>query len=98
MASKKIITGGGTHGDGVQLGEAATDKVGLWGATPVVQPSGATQAAITDSSGGTASDTIADVPASYNEAQLANAFATLAAKYNALRTALVAAGIIKGSA
>jgi hypothetical protein len=41
-------------------------------------------AELTDSSGGTASDTIADVPAAYNEATLANQIASLAAKINAL--------------
>lgn len=30
--------------DGAQVGKSATEKVGLWGATPVVQPSGANQA------------------------------------------------------
>lgn len=39
---------------------------------------------LTDSSGGTASDTIVDVPAAYTEATLANQIASLAAKVNAL--------------
>ena len=39
---------------------------------------------LTDNSGGTASDTIADVPAAYTEATLANQIASLAAKVNAL--------------
>lgn len=39
---------------------------------------------LTDSSGGTASNTLADVEASYTEATLANAIASLAAKVNAL--------------
>lgn len=41
-------------------------------------------AELTDSSGGTASDTIADVPASYTEATLANQIASLTAKINAI--------------
>lgn len=36
------LTYGGT--DGAQLGGATTDKIGLWGATPIVQRSGAAQA------------------------------------------------------
>lgn len=40
--------------------------------------------ALTDSSGGTAGDTIADVPASYTEATLANQLASLTAKVNAI--------------
>jgi hypothetical protein len=39
---------------------------------------------LTDSSGGTAGDTIADVPGSYTEATLANQLASLTAKVNAL--------------
>jgi len=39
---------------------------------------------LTDSSGGTASDTIADVPGSYTEATLANQLASIVAKVNAL--------------
>lgn len=37
---------------------------------------------LTDSSGGTPSNTIVDVPASYTEATLANQLASLAAKIN----------------
>lgn len=43
---------------------------------------------LTDSSGGTASDTIAAVPGAYTQATLANQIASLAAKVNALNTAL----------
>ena len=39
---------------------------------------------LTDNSGGTASDTLADVPGAYTEATLANQIASLAAKVNAL--------------
>lgn len=39
---------------------------------------------LTDSSGGTPSNTIVDVPASYTEATLANQIASLTAKVNAL--------------
>ncbi len=38
-------------GAGYQIGGNATEKIGLWGATPVVQPSGAAQAAMTENSG-----------------------------------------------
>ena len=41
-------------------------------------------ALLTDSSGGTASDTIADTPASYTEATLANTTASIVAKLNQL--------------
>ena len=39
---------------------------------------------LTDNSGGTASDTIADVPSTYTEATLANQIASLTAKINAI--------------
>lgn len=42
---------------------------------------------LTDSSGGTPSDTLADVPAAYTEATLANQIASLAAKINAILNA-----------
>lgn len=44
---------------GTQIGTSASQKLGFYAATPAVQPSGAAQAAITDSSGGVASDTFA---------------------------------------
>lgn len=58
---------------GYKIGTAATQKVGFFGATPVVQPSGAAQAAATDA-------------------------ATVITLANAMRTALVNLGIIKGAA
>lgn len=44
--------------------------------------------ALTDNSGGTASDTIADVPATYTEATLANQIASLTAKINEIIAAM----------
>lgn len=44
--------------------------------------------ALTDNSGGTASNTIADVPATYTEATLADQIASLTAKINEIITAL----------
>lgn len=85
--------------DGYQVGKLATSLVGFYGATPVVQPTAAAQAAVVDSSGGAASPTtgIQALTASYNSAILANAIATLAAEGNALRSALVSLGLIKGA-
>lgn len=75
---------------------------------PIPQPSGASQAAVTgltDSTGGTADSTVADVTASHSQTILNNNFADLTAKINglttltnALRQALVDREIIKGSA
>lgn len=86
--------------DGYAVGQSASDYVGFYGATPVVQPSGAAQAAVTDTSGGTANSAtgITTITGTYNSVILANAIATLAAQTNAMRSALVTLGIIKGSA
>lgn len=43
---------------GTQFGSAISEKIGFFGATPIVQPANANQVALTDSSGGTANDTI----------------------------------------
>lgn len=84
--------------DGTVLGQSATDKVGVYGVPPVVQRSGAVQAALIDNSGGTATDTLAAISAGYVQAEVRNSIATLAAKINELRAALVAYGTIKGGA
>lgn len=85
--------------DGFQMGSATTSKVAFYGSTPVSQPTNASQAAITDSSGGAASATtgIQALTATYNSTILGNAIATLAAQGNAIRAALVSLGLIKGS-
>jgi hypothetical protein len=54
----------------------------------------ATIASLTDSSGGTAGDTIADVPGTYTEATLAAQLASLAAKVNLILARLRANKII----
>lgn len=101
--------------NGTKIGTATSQKIGLWNATPVVQPSGADQAAaasqtqdtLTDSSGGSASTTLAsisdtatkDAVASIN-AQLDKIKADVAAVRtlcNQLRSDLVTIGAIKGS-
>ena len=55
MAVQKIITGGGTHPDGVQIGAASTDLVGFHGATPSDQA--AAIANITPAADGTTAGT-----------------------------------------
>lgn len=77
MAKIKTIAAGQTHADGLCIGNAATEKLAFNGTAPIVQPSGAGQAA---AAGGVTQDA---------ECR------TLA---NALRTALVDLGLIKGAA
>lgn len=93
-------------GSGTVIATATSQKLGFWGATPIIQPVGAGQgvvAALTDNSGGASGgNTIAVVT---DNTSTANAVATLAAKVNALNTLVTAlrlaalnSGLIKGSA
>jgi hypothetical protein len=86
--------------DGFTVGKAATSYVGFYGATPIVQPSGAAQGVITDSSGGVANTStgVAALTGTYNSTIIANALATIIAQNTAMRLALVNLGLIKGSA
>lgn len=85
--------------DGYQVGKAAASLTGFYGATPISQPTAATQAAVTDSSGGAANPStgVAALTATYNSAIIANALATVIAQTNAMRTALVNLGLMKGA-
>jgi hypothetical protein len=98
MATPTYV-GDGNSGDGVVVQGNSTGKLAFYGATPVVQPTAAAQAAITDGSTGTAAPTngVAALTATYNSTILANALATIIAQGNAFRTALVNLGAIKGS-
>lgn len=49
--------------------------------------------ALTDNSGGTASNTIAAIGGTYSQAEVRNALASLAAKIESLRAALAAAQV-----
>jgi hypothetical protein len=86
--------------DGYVVGQSSTDYVGFYGATPVVRPSGAAQAVITDSSGGVANSStgVAALTGTYNSTIIANALATIIAQNTALRLALVNLGLVKGAA
>lgn len=74
---------------GTKIATATTQKLGFWNATPVVQPSGAAQAAVATTAATNST------PYGYSTQAQADAIVTLV---NALRSALVSAGIIKGSA
>lgn len=73
--------------DGAYIGKAATSKVGFFGTTPAVQPSSASQAAVTTSVTTTATTTA-----------LATDVAALIVLANQLRSELVTLGLLKGSA
>jgi hypothetical protein len=86
---------------GTKIGTAAAQKLGFFGVTPVAQPAGATEGAITNSTGGTANGTMAAVTATNSSDQSAainKNFTELWTLQSAMRTALVNLGLFKGSA
>lgn len=86
---------------GTKIGTAVGQKIGFWNATPVVQQASASQAALTNSTGGTTDGTLSAVGATNGSdvsGTINNNFAELHVLLNAIRTALVNTGIIKGAA
>jgi hypothetical protein len=85
---------------GTKIGTAVGQKLGFWNATPIVQPSGAAQGALTDSSGGSGSTVplVGNTMAGNEAANINNAHFAIVTLLHAMRTALVNAGIIKGGA
>ena len=71
---------------GLLIGGATTSKIGFWGATSVVQPASANQAAVSDTAGATYT--------SAEQTMLAN----LKTLVNQIRADLVTVGLIKGAA
>lgn len=101
MSSIRTLDAGTTHADGVCLA-ATGEKIGFYGTAPVVLPASANQAALTDSTGGSVADaTLAAVGATNTgdrSADINGNFAKIAELVNAMRSALVSQGLIKGSA
>ena len=87
MANIKELGDGGP--DGTRLGKASTNYVGFYGATPIVQPSGAAQAAVTAG--------VLSLTATYNSTIIITAVTAVLDEANALRTALVNRGLIAGA-
>jgi len=93
---------------GSKLGTAADQKLGLWGVTPVVQPAGAAQAAVTLGNAdneiggltfGVGGPTQAETNALRDKCEeLADDVRNLSTLIHALRTAGVNAGLWKGAA
>lgn len=85
--------------DGLVFGQSATDKVGFFGAAPVAQRAGADQVVVTAAAGTKiATGILVDGSASYSQTITNNNNATIAASLAEIRAALVALGLIKGSA
>lgn len=83
---------------GNQIGNTAAQKLSFWGAVPIVQPAAATQAALNNSTGGAYDAVLQAIAGSGADAAINNNFTDLWTLQNAIRAALVAAGIMKGSA
>lgn len=86
--------------DGTNFGQSTTDKIGFYGlTTPIVQPSGATQAAVTVSTITTAATTTSPWGfATSTQADNLAASAKLAVTLvNKIRTDLVALNLIAGA-
>jgi hypothetical protein len=86
MTAVRQLSGADT--DGTSLGQSATDKISLYGATPVAQRSGSAQAAVTTTAA------TSTTPFGFSTSTQANAIVTLV---NELRAALVALGAIAGA-
>ncbi len=107
MANIRYLDDG--RSDGTVLGQSNTALVGLWGATPVVQPTSASQSAVATSTI-TAVSTATPITSGYGYSTTALAqgmqtavndvitrTAAQTVLLNQLRSDLVAAGVIKGS-
>jgi hypothetical protein len=93
-SSGGVIQGATIGGSSTSISGTLThtgSAVGLNGATPVARASAIGQ--ITDSTGGSPDGTLQNVGASFNQTILNNNFADLAAKLNAIETAIKNIGI-----
>jgi hypothetical protein len=95
LGNNNIVSGTGA---GTKIGTSASQKLGFFDKTPVVQPAAANQAALTNSTGGTADGTLAAVSGTGDDADINNNFTELHTLLNEIRTALVNLGLIKGAA
>jgi len=87
MAAGKELSDG--NPSGTSLGQSATDLVGFYGKTPIVQRTSSAQAAVSTTGSNSGSTNYG-----FTTATQADAIVTLV---NELRAALVAVGMIKGS-
>jgi hypothetical protein len=95
LGNNNIVSGTAA---GTKIGTSTTQKLGFFDKTPVVQPAAANQAALTNSTGGTADGTLAAVSGTGDDADINNNFTELHTLLNEIRTALVNLGLIKGAA
>jgi hypothetical protein len=100
MALYEVLTNG--NPDGSQVGSAVTELIAFYGKTPVVQPSGSTQAAVATTAVTTAAITTTTNAYGYATTTQANDLTAIVAAtrtlVNQLRADLVTLGLIKGAA
>lgn len=85
-------------GTGTKFGTATGQKMGFWNVAPVIQPAHANQAALTNSSGGTYDGTLAAISGTGDDAGINNNFTDIFTLLDAMRTAMVNSGMMKGAA
>lgn len=85
-------------GTGTKFGTAVGQKMSFWNAAPIVQPASANQAALTNSTGGTYDGTLAAIAGTGDDAGINNNFTDIFTLLNAMRTAMVDSGLMKGAA
>ena len=87
-----------SNGTGVKVGQSATDTVGFYGITPIVQPSATAQSAVAT----TAITTLATTPTATDIAVAVNSLISrqeaAVTLVNRLRSDLVSLNLLKGSA
>lgn len=104
MASGNVVFTNGNlsfaSASGSKIGLVGSQKIGIWGVTPIIQPASANQAILTNSTGGTYDGTLVDVTtaAVSDPAKVNSNFTDIFTLLDAMRTALVNSGIMKGSA
>jgi hypothetical protein len=81
---------------GTQIATATTQKIAFYGVTPVVQPSGALQQALANSTGGSVGTNLAAVSGSGDDGTINDNFTRIFDLLDAIRSALVMLGLIKG--
>jgi hypothetical protein len=85
---------------GTKIGTSTGQKLGFWNVTPIVQPTAAAPAAITDSTGSSSTTTLVAIRSDTGTHTASDAQDNdhiLFTLLNAIRTALVNSGIMKGS-
>ncbi len=83
---------------GTKIADATGQKLGFWGKAPTIQPAAALQGAITNNTGGTGDAALTAVSGTGDDSTINVNLTSMYELQNAMRDALVLAGIMKGGA